>query len=408
MPRYPAFIRQAKHPVSLFFWAILIALGSLVIFKPEPEVPEIPTDKPRYVKTSFAMLKDWEKEGFSGIKNAFSKSCQAFENYSDDRTVGIDDIKRPAALWKDICWQFKILDSNDPKALRAFFKTRFEPYSVSFNGKHTGTFTGYYEPVLEGTLNPSTEYLYPVFGRPTDLIRFNPQHFDKSLPSKNLTGRVTDKGRLVPYHTREDIDSGAKVIPAQTLLWVKDPVDLFILHIQGSGKVALESGEEVRIGYADNNGHPFVSIGRLLLKEGLIERKDLNMPAMRKWMQTHLDEAMRVMQKNPRFIFFRMIDGEGPIGALGVPLTAERSLAVDPDYMPLGAPLWLETTDADHRPMRRMMVAQDIGAAIKGAVRGDFFWGGGDTAFHQAGRMKSSGKYFVLIPKQTAEKEGGA
>jgi len=189
------------------------------------------------------------------------------------------------------------------------------------------------------------------------------------------------------------------------LVWVDDPVDAFFLHVQGSGRVILEDGRVVRIGFAATNGLPFTAVGQVLLDEGKVAPGEASVQHIRDWLHANPQEASEVMRRNRRFTFFRLIEGEGPIGGHGVPLTPGRSLAVDPSFMPLGAPVWLDTTQpGSAEPLQRLMVAQDIGGAIKGPVRGDFFWGYGEEALHHAGGMKETGRYFLLLPKAVARR----
>jgi membrane-bound lytic murein transglycosylase A len=225
--------------------------------------------------------------------------------------------------------------------------------------------------------------------------------FREDWKGQRLTGRQVD-GRLVPYPTRSEIDAGALAGKGSELLWVDDAVDAFFLHVQGSGRVVMENGQLVRLGFAGRNGHPYVAIGRELISRGAIPRERMSMQAIRAWLKANPGEASEVMALNPSFIFFRIIDGEGPIGAEGVPLTPGRSLAVDPAFVPLGLPIWLDTTDPlkPEQPLRRLVVAQDTGSAIKGPVRGDLFWGFGETAAAKAGSMNQRGRYFLLLPRK--------
>jgi membrane-bound lytic murein transglycosylase A len=225
--------------------------------------------------------------------------------------------------------------------------------------------------------------------------------FRKEWTGQMVIGRRVD-GKFVPYPTRSEIDAGALAGKGYELLWVDDAVDAFFLHVQGSGRVVMEDGKVVRLGFAGRNGHSYVAIGRELIEQGAIPRERMSMQAIRAWLAAHPDQAGPVMASNPSFIFFRIIDGEGPIGAEGVPLTPGRSLAVDPEFVPLGLPIWLDTTDPldPRQPLRRLVVAQDTGAAIKGPVRGDLFWGFGENAAARAGAMKQQGRYFLLLPKK--------
>jgi membrane-bound lytic murein transglycosylase A len=210
---------------------------------------------------------------------------------------------------------------------------------------------------------------------------------------------------LKPYETRQEIDAGRLSGRDLELLWVDDPLDAFFLHIQGSGRVRLADGETVRVGYAGQNGQPYVAIGRLLAERGALRRDEVSLQSIRDWLAAHPAEAAEVLAANPSYVFFRLLEGDGPIGAHGVALTPGRSLAVDPSFVPLGVPVWLDTTDPldERRPLRRLMMAQDTGGAIRGAIRGDVFWGAGEEAKARAGRMRSRGRYYLLLPRAAAE-----
>ncbi|MEX2311647.1 MAG: MltA domain-containing protein, partial [Rhodospirillales bacterium] len=219
------------------------------------------------------------------------------------------------------------------------------------------------------------------------------------LAGTQLAGRIVDN-KLVPYYSRAEIGSGALRGLGLEVLWVADPVEAFFLHIQGSGRVRLADGSHVRVGYAGRNGRKYTSIGRELVAMGVMPLKDVTAPAIQDWLRANPAAGSALMNKNESFVFFRVIEGEGPIGAEGVALTPGRSLAVDRAFLPYGIPIWLDTTDpVDDSPLRRILIAQDTGSAIKGVVRGDVFWGFGEMAARRAGLMKQRGRYYLLLPK---------
>ena len=238
----------------------------------------------------------------------------------------------------------------------------------------------------------------PVYGLPEDIVRIDLGKFNPKFKGDVLFGKQEDK-EIVPYLTRRDIEEGKTKIPADIIAWVKEPVDLFILQIQGSGILKLPDGEKVGIGYNGNNGHVFTGIGSVMAKKGLLKSGVYTMSEIRDWLIANPEQARELMHENKRYIFFRKLDKPGAIGASGVPLTAGRSLAVDPAFIPLGSFLWLQT-DHNGVSLNRVVTAQDTGSAIKGPVRGDFFWGTGETALKKAGSMKSRGSYFMLLPKE--------
>ena len=381
----------------------------------DPQVPEphqeIPLPAPSQTEAddlrryTFADLPDWAADDFSGALDAFRRSCRKLAALPAGEPIHKDARYGLAADWHAVCndadGAFNEDGTVDTATARTFFETAFVPYEILADGP--GTFTGYYEAELDGARTRHGSYTVPLYGVPDDLVTAKLGAFDPALDGKSVVGRV-DGQALVPYADRKEIDQGYLADRNLEVIWVDDPVDAFILHIQGSGQVRLEDGTTVRVGYAGNNGHRFVGIGSLMLQRELIAPGKADMQSIRDWLQSHPEQAAELMAENPRYIFFRELTGDGPLGAQGVPLTPMRSLAVDTDHLPLGVPMWLDTTwpGAGAKPLRRLVVAQDVGSAIKGRIRGDFFWGAGEAALDQAGRMKQDGRYYVLIPRAAA------
>jgi len=303
--------------------------------------------------------------------------------------------------WAAPCRAVAATPPADADAARRFFERWFRPYAVADDAAGPdGLFTGYYEPELRGAAAPDARFRIPLYARPDDLVTAELGRFDPALAGKRVTGRV-EGGALVPYPARAAIDRGALAGRVRPLVWVEDAVDAFFLHIQGSGRVTLPDGSLMRVGFAATNGRPYTAIGRRLVEAGALAPNAVSMDSIRAWLAAHPARGAAIMAENARYVFFRRLDGPGPVGALGVPLSAGRSLAVDPAAIPLGAPVWLETADPldPARPLRRLMVAQDTGGAIKGAVRGDLFFGAGPDAARRAGAMKRPGRYYVLLPR---------
>ena len=260
--------------------------------------------------------------------------------------------------------------------------------------------TGYYEPQLRGSRKRTATYRYPVYGVPEDLLVIDLAGLYPELKNMRLRGRAEGR-RVVPYYDRAQIESGAAPVNGREIAWVDDAVELFFLQIQGSGRVRLDDGATVRLGYADQNGQPYRSIGRLLVERGDLPLERASMQGIKTWAKQNPDKLQELLNYNASYVFFREMpaDLSGPLGALGVPLTARRSIAIDPRYIPLGAPVFLSTTMPNSpQPLNSLMLAQDTGGAIRGAVRADFFWGFGDEAGALAGRMRQSGKMWVLLP----------
>ena len=360
----------------------------------------VPPGPDRMVLTpiGFDQLAGWSQDSAAQVLPALQRSCDRITKLPVDRSIGFDGIGGTAADWYAPCSAAQKVPAGDHAAARAMFESWFTPWQVSNDGKLDGLFTGYFEPEIKGSRQRQGRYTIPIHGKPSDLVTVDLGKFRSDLTGEQLVGRL-DGAKLLPYPTRAEIEAGAIEAKAPVVAWTDDAVDLAIMQIQGSGRVRLEDGSQLRLGVAGNNGHKFVGIGKLLKDAGKLEG-DTSMPAIRAWLKSHPAEGRDMLAKNPRYIFYGVNLGDGPLGTEGVALTPERSLAVDTRFIPLGAPVWLDTVDPKGRPLRRLMMAQDTGAAIKGVVRGDVFWGSGDAAFEMAGRMKSAGKLALLLPRQ--------
>lgn len=304
------------------------------------------------------------------------------------------------AHWRRICDDAALFPSPTDEIARAFFETRFEPHVVHTADGEPGLVTGYYEPLLDGRQQKNGRFRYPIYGAPDDLVTVELGNVYPELSGRRLRGRLLGK-RVVPYFNRAEIEARRQPLNAPVLAWVDDSVALFFLHIQGSGRVQLPDGTMLRVGYVDQNGYPYVAIGRTLVERGVLKAEEVDMPAIRAWLAANPDQAASVLQSNPSYIFFAPRDANlpGPLGALEVPLLPERAAAVDPKHIPLGSPVWVDTTlPTDNVPYRRLLFALDTGGAIKGPVRADIFFGHGRDAEAHAGRMKQPGRIYVLLP----------
>lgn len=400
--RAPARPLRRQACLSLALAAALLIAGC----EPEPEKHPAPLpDRAVLTPSSFADLPGWAGDRHADAVPAFLRSCEKFETLPADRALGSGV---PAGTVADVlpaCAAALMLPADNEEAARRFFERWFRPYLVANNAKADGLFTGYYEIEVDGDLAPDDTYNVPIYRKPPDQVAVDLGEFDPALAGRSLVGRV-ENGRLRPYHARRAIQQGALDGRGLELVWLDDPLDAFMLQVQGSGRVHLRDGRVTRIGYAGNNGYPYRSIGRELIRRGELDADEASWQGIRRWMEKNPGKAEDLLAVNQRYIFFEEIVGDGPIGAEGVALIAGRSLAVDPRYIPLGLPLWLDTLrpGADNQPLRRLVVAQDAGAAIKGPVRGDFFWGTGDAALEQAGRMKHQGRYYLLLPRRLANR----
>ena len=307
------------------------------------------------------------------------------------------------AEWLEVCARAGSLSMKSTvESVRQFFRSSFEPYRVvNADDSQTGLVTGYYEPLLRGSRVRTAEFKYPIYAAPQDLITVDLSELYPDLKFRRLRGRIVGN-KLIPYLERGQIDSATSPLRGLEIAWVDNAVELFFLEIQGSGQIQLPDGARMRVGYADQNGHPFRSVAGQLIRRGEIKAERASMQGIKEWARRNPRKVQQFLNSNPSFVFFKELPGDlsGPIGTLGVPLTAERSIAVDQRVIPLGVPVFLSTTfPGTSRELNRLMVAQDTGGAINGAVRADFYWGFGDTAGAQAGRMKQRGKLWVLLPK---------
>jgi membrane-bound lytic murein transglycosylase A len=337
-------------------------------------------------------LPGWSDDDVSAAWPAFLHSCRVLTG------------KPQGALWRPACDEAKSLDGRDVASLRRFFESRFEPWLLTNPDSSTsGMVTGYYEPLLQGSRARTRVFAQPLLSVPPDLLTIDLGDVLPDLKNMRLRGRLQGN-KVVPYFSRAEIVGREKEYADRVLLWVDDAVELFFLQIQGSGRVRLPDGGMVRVGYADQNGHPYQSIGRLLVERGELKLEQASMQGIQAWARANPAKLPELLNANPSYVFFRELPAkgaanEGPPGALGVPLSAERSIAVDPRHVPLGAPVFLSTTQPNSSiPLRRLMLAQDTGGAIRGVVRADFFWGFGAEAGSQAGRMKQPGQMWVLLP----------
>ncbi|WP_397455509.1 murein transglycosylase A [Pseudomonas versuta] len=305
--------------------------------------------------------------------------------------------------WGSVCSDAATLSASPSvEQISSFLQTHLDVYSLrSAEGSEDGLITGYYEPVYPGSLKPTQAANVPIYGVPSDLIVVNLDSIYPELKGKRLRGRL--EGRVLkPYDTAETINS--KGLNAPVLAWLTDPMDLQFLQIQGSGRVQLDNGRQLRIGYADQNGHPYKPIGRWLVEQGELKKEDVTMSTIHAWAMMHPERVHEMLASNPSYVFFTQNPDstEGPRGSLNVPLTAGYSVAVDRKVIPLGSLLWLSTTQADGQPIVRPVAAQDTGGAIAGEVRADFFVGTGPKAGQIAGDMKQKGNIWLLWPKGAA------
>ncbi len=383
---------------GLFFLLAVIVTGLILVSVIDREPPET---RLGLAERTFASLAGWDDDDQSASLDAFRLSCERLLTLPDERSLGGGGMAGTVADWRPACEALSGIRAADGDAARAYFQTWFRPVAVSNEADDIGLFTGYYTPLLKGSLERSEAFPVPIYPLPTDYLKVDLGTFRDDLAGERIVGHIVD-GRLAPAQTRAEIDAGALDGTAKPILWLADAIDAFFMHIQGSGRIQLDDGSIVDVGVAGTNGLAYVSIGRRLVVRGVLEEGKVSAQAIQAWLRENPDKARLLMQENPRYVFFGILDA-GPLGAQGVMLTAQRSLAVDTRWIALGVPVWLDTRIADTSVapdrIRRLMVAQDTGGAITGIVRGDVYWGAGDAAGEVAGRMNVAGRYHVLLPR---------
>lgn len=364
----------------------------------------------------FNQLPEWDNQPFVGALNQFLQSC--------------DKLYRQPQ-WEHVC-QKAMRANKSHSAARLFFEQNFTVWQMADNGKLGGTVTGYYIPVLSGDVKSTRKARFPIYGIPHDMINVAlPAHLRNSKATVRIRQEGANKGvidangtygadlsafpinerssslkgrfegnQFVPYYTRAQINGGALNGKAPILAYADDPVELFFMHIQGSGHLKTPNGKIIHLGFADTNEHPFVGIARYMANKGYLPLAQGSMQGIKKWIAENPSKMAEVLGQNPRYVFFRELEGSsGSLGALGVPLAGELSGAVDRRFVTLGAPIFVATVHPDTRKgLNRLIMAQDTGAAIKGGVRVDFFWGYGDAAGQTAGKMKETGYVWQLLP----------
>ena len=359
--------------------------------RPQCPAPAKPAEA-RYRQAAFAEIPGWQSAALAPGLRAFAAGCP--------RIAASHPLRRA-------CDAALAAPANDEPAARRFVEEAFSAWALTAaEGADEGMITGYYEPVLTGSRTRTDRFRIPVYGVPEDLLAVDLESINPELKGMRLRGRVAGN-RVVPYWTRAEIERNGP-LRAPVLAWVEDPVELFFLQIQGSGQVALASGERLYLGYADQNGHAYRSMGRYLIQRGELNLEQASMQGIKAWAAANPGTLREALDANPSYVFFRELPPrtaspdapDGPIGSLGAPLSAGYSLAVDPRMVPLGAPVFLGTTlPLSAQPLQRLMAAQDTGGAIRGPLRADFYWGTGSEAGALAGRMRQKGRMWVLWPR---------
>jgi membrane-bound lytic murein transglycosylase A len=354
---------------------------------------------------SFEKIANWSKADLSISLAAFKRSAREIltsaSGFRRETLYGgsIED-------WRSCC-----VAAETAADAHAFFESYFRAFRVQDSERPEGLFTGYYEPLLKGSLQHSEDFPVPVYARPPDLVAFTPEETAQT----GLSYGRRNNGKASAYDTREQIEEGSLHGKADVICWVSSWVDAFFMHVQGQGRVALNAGGSIRLSYAAKAGHPYTGIGHVLIEKGVAPKEKMSMQVLRDWMNENPHEARALMWQNKSYIFFQATEVSDPelggIGAAKVNLTPLHSLAVDRRYWMFGTPLWIETSYPPEAPrqdaaLQRLMIAQDTGTAIRGLIRGDFYWGWGADAELIAGNMKSQGSMVALLPLTLAQKLG--
>ena len=359
---------------AIFLFALLMVLFTGCATKVEQK-PYL--SKANLQEVSWDEMAGFEKDNLELSFDVFKKACTKSKRYEN---------------LKDICNkanQFEIENSKE------FFTQYFTPYRLlDENNGQEGLITGYYEPILNGSLVKTDVYKYPIYKTPKDILIVDFGSLYPELKDYRLRGKIIGN-KVVPYDSREEIESQNNL---EAICYVDDKVDLFFLHIQGSGKVKLQDGNIINVGYSQQNGRGYYPVGRKLIEEGYVAKEDMSLQAIRKWLKENPTQIDETLNLNESYIFFAQ-SKKTATGSLGVPLVANRNLAVDRSYIPLGFPVFIDTTNPlTQTPIQQLMVAADTGGAIKGEIRADFFFGNGEKAEKLAGIMKQKGSLYILIP----------
>ena len=364
---------------------------------PQPPVPQAEKNlNLRLTQIGFAQLPGWKAADKISALQSFQRGCVQLAAKPAGASMGGKGYAGQVSDWLAAC-------AAAQNAPADFFEKNFTPYQLSAGNQKTGLFTGYFEPEIKGSRARHGAFQTPVYALPPDVIRVDLSLFSKQFTGEHVSGRIIGQ-RLVPYADRAAINK-AGIANARILFWTDDPVALFFLQIQGSGRVQLDDGSSARLGYAGENGLPYTAIGRNLIAQGALTREKVSLATIRDWLAKNPGKAQAMMENNRSYIFFEERPlGDvalGATGTLGVPLTPRASLAIDPRVNVLGAPYYV-----DAAPVRGLLIGQDTGGAIRGAVRGDVFFGFGEAAERAAGGMKATGKMVVLLPRALAAKLG--
>jgi len=367
-------MKNILNPKNIFLLSFLLTFLSGCTATNQPYKDFTNISQGNFKKVQWNELKEFESDNLDEALTIFIKGCQSSKN----------NLKNICALAKD---------SNNSKS---FFINNFEPYKLYNNSNNDkGLITGYYEPLLYGSKTQTEKYKYPIYKIPKDLVIINLEQFSSELPKKKLIGKIIEN-KFIPYDTREEISKRDDLEP---ICYVDSNIELFFLHIQGSGRVQLDTNETINISYSGQNGRDYFAIGKQLVEDGEIKKEAISLQTIRQWLENNPAKQEAILNLNKSYIFFEESNTSAS-GSLGIELTAKRNIAVDTSIIPLGYPVFLKTTNPiTKEKINRLVVAADTGGAIKGEIRADYFYGFGKEAEELAGIMKEEGEMYLFIPK---------
>ncbi|WP_083503120.1 murein transglycosylase A [Legionella birminghamensis] len=351
----------------------------------KPAIPMV-VNKLAIKQIPFHQLPGWEDADVKKSLTAFKKSCETFLKKDPQHPVGSTQIDLKAKDWQPACRAALSIDAAYEEDARQFFEKWFYPIEFGKKEPVKGVFTGYYTPQVKGSLTRSQKYNTPIYGLPNDL-----------------------RWKRNTYYTREQIDKGVLNHKAPVIAWINSPVDRLFLEIEGAAVVKLNTGKDLYLSYAGENGAPYTSVGSVLIKKGIMNKDNASKKAIKRYLSNNPNKVNPILHQNKSFVFFQNLKKKAALGAQGMALTPGYSLAIDRKWIPLGAPLWLVTKVPDQneqqqKQFKRLMIAQDTGGAIRGLVRGDIYWGASEKAAYLGEHMKNQGRYWLLLPKHAVHK----
>jgi membrane-bound lytic murein transglycosylase A len=358
----------------------------------------------QYFPVSWSDVPGWNDDDQLAAYQTFRASCRSIAAQPADAPA---DSRALSATLREPCRAARATEISDGAKARTFFEQNFVPLEISRLGQDAGFVTGYYEPIIEGSLTENEVYNVPVYRRPSNLFMRGYSQASPDLPNKGQVFRKIGRRKLVPYYDRGEIEDGVLDGRGIEIVWLKDQTDLLFAQIQGSARILLPDGSTVRINYDSYNGYPYTAVGRVLVDRGIFTREEISMQKIREWMEAHPDGARELRRQNRSYVFFREVqlgDKEEAIGAQGIPLTPGRSIAVDKSLHVYGTPFFISgelpiESEKSKTPFNRLMIAQDTGSAIVGPARADLYFGAGPDAGKVAGRLKSNMRFVMLVPK---------